>query len=206
MFGAPDVYMEKIACGPLAKNSIDLNKTPVENIKSVAKALNKNISDMTIAILNRSRHQELIQSVYRLGAHISLIEDGDLFASIQTAWVTDHPLDLVMGTGGAPEGVLSAAALKCLGGGFQGRLVFRNDEEKQRAVQSNIQNFDRIYDRDELAKSDVVFCATAITDNILLKGIQQKGECMEMESIYMDSLSGEQIIIHTNFTNNSKKY
>ena len=137
LFGAPDVYMEKIACGPLAKNSIDLNKTPVENIKSVAKALNKNISDMTIAILNRSRHQELIQSVYRLGAHISLIEDGDLFASIQTAWVTDHPLDLVMGTGGAPEGVLSAAALKCLGGGFQGAwcsVTMKKSKEPYRVI------------------------------------------------------------------------
>ena len=204
LFKAPDIYMEKIACGALAKNVIDLNKSPTENIKSVAKVLNKKLSDMTIAILNRPRHQELVQSVYKLGAHVHLIEDGDLFASLQTTWKTNTPIDLVMGIGGAPEGVLSAAALKCLGGGFQGRLVFRNDKEKQRTIQIGVKDLNRVYQRDELAKSATIFCATAITDNPLLKGIQKTTKHMEMESLYMDSFSGERTIIHTNSIPNEK--
>ena len=200
LFNAPDVYMEKIACGPQAKGMIDLNKSPEENIKKVAEALNKNISDITVAVLDRSRHKELIQSIYKLGARIYLIEDGDLSASILTSWNGNKenvPVDLIMGSGGAPEGVLSASALKCLGGDFQGRLVFQNKEEKDRAIKMGVTEVDKIYSRDELVKKSVVFCATGVTSGALVKRVMKIDRQVETESLYMNSETGECSIIST---------
>ena len=132
LFKAPDIYMQKIACGPLAKGVIDLDLSAQENVKRVSKALNKKTQEITVAVLDRPRHKTLIESLYSLGARVRLIEDGDLSASILTGWnKCEDSVDLMMGTGGAPEGVLSACALKCLGGDFQGRLVFQNEEEKK---------------------------------------------------------------------------
>ncbi len=200
LFNAPDIYMEKIACGSTAKDAIDLNLSAQDNIKQVARALNKNIKEITVAILDRPRHKELISSVYSIGARVHLIEDGDLTASILTSWneeANNISVDLMMGTGGAPEGVLSAGALKCLGGGFQGRLVFRNPEEKKRAVEMGVKQPDKIYKLEELVKAPVVFCATGVTGGALLKGVIKKGEKMETESLYMNSITGECIKIHS---------
>ena len=191
LFNAPDIYMEKIACGPKAKQVIDLEANVETNLKNVSEALSKNISEMTVAILDRPRHKEIIQSVYNMGARVHLIEDGDLSASILTSWSSEKEgmsIDLMLGTGGAPEGVLSASALKCLGGGFQGRLVFQNKEQKNRASQMGITDYDRVYQIDDLVKSSVVFCATGVTSGALLEGITKKDEHIETETLYMNSL------------------
>ena len=194
LFNAPDIYMEKIACGPAARGLINLNQSTETNIKAVSKALNKNISEITVAILDRPRHKKLIHSVYTLGARVHLIEDGDLSASILTSWhegTRDLSVDLMMGTGGAPEGVLSASALKCLGGDFQGRLVFQNDMEKQRAVKMGIDQFDKVYQMKELVKAPVVFCATGVTSGSLLKRVIKTKQQIETESLYMNSATRE---------------
>ena len=199
LFNAPDTYMEKIACGPSAKGSIDLNSSTEHNLNQISKALNKNISDVTVAVLDRPRHKKLIQDIHRTGAKVQLIEDGDLSASLLTTklFPTRLPIDLMMGTGGAPEGVLSASALKCLGGDFQGRLVFKNDEEKQRAKEMGINDFDKIYHLDELVKKPVVFCATGVTDGALLKGVKKLKNSWQTESLYMDSQQGQYSVIRT---------
>ncbi|MEK2688651.1 class II fructose-bisphosphatase [Bdellovibrio sp. GT3] len=168
---APDTYMDKIACGPGAKGKIDIDKTPTENVMAVAKALGKEVSDMTVVILNRPRHKELIDEVRKTGARIQLIGDGDVSAAVSAAW-PDSGIDLLIGIGGAPEGVISAAAMQCLGGDFQGRLKWRNEEEKTRASKMGLKDLDKKFTCDELASGSVMFVATGITDGSLLKGVR----------------------------------
>ncbi|WP_413581614.1 class II fructose-bisphosphatase [Bdellovibrio sp. HCB288] len=168
---APDTYMDKIACGPGAKGKIDIDKTPTENVVAVAKALGKEVSDMTVVILNRPRHKELIDEVRKTGARIQLIGDGDVSAAVSAAW-PDSGIDLLIGIGGAPEGVISAAAMQCLGGDFQGRLKWRNEEEKARASKMGLKDLDKKFTCDELASGSVMFVATGITDGSLLKGVR----------------------------------
>ena len=193
---APDIYMDKVACGPLAKGLISLEKSPKENIQIVAQALGKKPSEVTVAILDRPRHKQLIHTVYEAGARVLLIEDGDLSVSLLTCGPKGG-VDLVMGIGGAPEGVLSAVALKCLGGDFQGRLVFQNEEQKTRAKKMGINDLNKIYERDEIAKTEVFFCATGVTSGKLLKGVKKikgvskKTQYVTTESLYMSSVSKE---------------
>ncbi|QLY23840.1 class II fructose-bisphosphatase [Bdellovibrio sp. KM01] len=168
---APDTYMDKIACGPGAKGKIDIDKSPTENVQAVAKALGKEVSDMTVVILNRPRHKELIDEVRKTGARIQLIGDGDVSAAVSAAW-PDSGIDLLIGIGGAPEGVISAAAMQCLGGDFQGRLKWRNEEEKSRASKMGLKDLDKKFTCDELASGSVMFVATGITDGSLLKGVR----------------------------------
>ncbi len=168
---APDTYMDKIACGPGAKGQIDIDKTPTENVEAVAKALGKKVSDMTVVILNRPRHKELIDEVRKTGARIQLIGDGDVSAAVSAAW-PDSGIDLLIGIGGAPEGVISAAAMQCLGGDFQGRLKWRNEEERARASKMGLKDLDKKFTCDELASGSVMFVATGITDGSLLKGVR----------------------------------
>ncbi len=203
LFNAPDVYMEKIACGPKGKGLIDLTQSAEENIQRVSRALNKNVRDMVVVVLDRPRHKELIQSIYNSGARVQLIEDGDLSTSILTTWNQDSGsvcVDMLMGTGGAPEGVLSASALKCLGGDFQGRLVFQNEEEKKRAINMGVEQVDKVYTIEELVKSPVIFCATGVTSGALLKGVVKTHQTMETESLYMNSATGECSKIHESYT------
>lgn len=167
---APDTYMNKIACGPEAKDVIDLNKTARQNIMAVAEALNKAHEDVTVTILDRPRHENLIREVREAGARIRLIHDGDVSAGIATCW-SDTGIDLLMGIGGAPEGVITAAAIKCMGGGFQGKLMFRNENEKTRAKAMGVKDLDKTYKLDELVRGHVLFCATGVTDGPLLKGV-----------------------------------
>ncbi len=168
---APDCYMEKIAVGPKAADAIDLDQSPEENIGRVAEALGLKISNLTVVILDRERHQELIERVRKTGARIHLIPDGDVSSAIAAA-LPDTGVDLLLGIGGAPEGVLAAAALRCIGGAMQGRLVFRNKEEIERAMKMGIDDIQKVFKIDELASGDgIMFAATGVTDGDLLKGV-----------------------------------
>ncbi len=187
---APDTYMDKIACGPRARGRISLEKTPEENIRAVADVLCKKVEDVTVVILDRPRHKELIERVRRLGARIRLIGDGDVSAGIAPCW-EDSGIDLLLGIGGAPEGVITAAGIKCLGGDFQGRLKFRNDGERERAAKMGLEDLDRVFTLEELAKGSVMFCATGVTDGPLLKGVHTlPGNRARTHSIVMRSQTG----------------
>lgn len=167
---APDTYMSKIACGPEAAGAIDLDRSATENIKAVAARLKKPVSHIAVVILDRPRHEQLIAEVRELGARIRLITDGDVSAGVATCWANSG-IDLLIGIGGAPEGVITAAALKCMGGDFQGRLFFRNDEERARAEKMGVRDLNKTYRRDELVRGETLFCATGVTDGPLLKGV-----------------------------------
>jgi fructose-1,6-bisphosphatase class II len=187
---APDTYMDKIAVGPKAKGVVHIDETPEKNIKELAKALGKSVSETTVVILERPRHEELIAQVRKTGARIHLIHDGDVSAAIATAW-GDTGIDMLLGTGGAPEGVISAAAMKCLGGDFQGRLKFRNEEEKARATKMGVKDLGRAYQIDELAPGDVMFVATGVTHGPLLDGVRfLANERVQTHSIVMRSKTG----------------
>lgn len=187
---APDTYMDKIACGPEAKGVIDLDRTAKQNVQAVADALGKPVNDLTVIILDRPRHEALIRDVRETGARIRLISDGDVSAGIATC-LTDSGIDLLMGTGGAPEGVITAAAIKCLGGDFQGRLKFRNEEEKARAKKMGVLDPDKRYRLEDMVRGDVLFCATGVTDGPLLKGVHTlPGRRAKTHSMVMRSATG----------------
>jgi fructose-1,6-bisphosphatase II len=187
---APDTYMDKVACGPKSKGVISIDQSPEENIRAVSRALSKSVSDTTVVILDRPRHEELIRRVRNIGARIRLIGDGDVSAAIATCW-EDSGIDLLLGIGGAPEGVITAAALKCLDGDFQGRLVFTKEEEKERAIRMGITDFEKSYTRDELAQGPVMFCATGVTDGPLLKGVRTlPNNKAKTHSVVMRSATG----------------
>ena len=163
LFKAPDIYMEKIAYGPRAKNSkISLSSSPKQNIHYCAKALGKSSQDITVGVLDRSRHEALIRQIRMAGASVKLVSDGDLCLALQTA-MESSSVDLLMGTGGAPEGVLAASALKCLGGGFKGRLVYKNKTERERAEKVGVRRLDAALSQNDLVKRDVLFFATGVT-------------------------------------------
>lgn len=186
---APDVYMEKIAVGPEAKGVVSLDLSITENLKRVAQAKNCYIEDLTVVILDRPRHEAIISEVRRAGARIWLIGDGDVSAAIATC-VPESGVDVLVGTGGAPEGVIAAAALRCVGGDFQGRLIFRKEEERERARKMGIQDLERIYKIDELARGNVMFCATGVTQGTLLNGVRRTRHGAKTHSVVMRSESG----------------
>ncbi|MFG1498750.1 class II fructose-bisphosphatase [Halobacteriovorax sp. XZX-3] len=186
---APDTYMEKIAVGPEGKGLINIDDTPAENLKRLAEAKKCRIQDLTAVILDRPRHEELIRQVRDAGARIQLIGDGDVSAAIACS-EPDSGIDILFGTGGAPEGVIAAAALRCIGGDFQGRLKPRNDEEIARAKTMGIDDINKIYTIDELASGNVMFCATGVTDGSFLNGVKFKSWGAITESIVMRSQSG----------------
>ncbi|MBF8250951.1 MAG: Fructose-1,6-bisphosphatase, GlpX type [Deltaproteobacteria bacterium] len=183
---APDTYMEKIAVGPRAKGAIDITKSPTENLKNIAKALRVYVEDMTVVILNRPRHQKLIDEVRAAGARIKLIPDGDVSAAIATA-KEGSGVDVLMGIGGAPEGVIAAAAMKCVGGDMQGILRPRNNEEIERAKKMGIPDINRVYGIEDLAAGDVMFAATGVTDGDYLSGVRFFGGGAETHSVVMRS-------------------
>ena len=187
---APDTYMEKIACGPAAHGAISLERSVSENIRSVAARLNKPVEHVTVVMLDRPRHEKMIAEAREIGARIRLITDGDVSAGVATCWESSG-IDLLMGIGGAPEGVITAAAIKCMGGDFQGRLKFRNEEEKARAKKMGVQNLDRVYRMDDLVKGSVLFCATGVTDGPLLKGVRTLPNArISTHSVVMRSATG----------------
>ncbi|WP_264666373.1 class II fructose-bisphosphatase [Azospirillum fermentarium] len=199
---APDVYMDKIAVGAgLPDGIVDLDETPAANLKALAKAKNVDVSDLLVCILDRPRHAELIARVREAGARIMLISDGDVSGVIATSQLGTG-IDLYVGSGGAPEGVLAAAALRCIGGQFQGRLLFRNDDEKARAAKWGVTDLNKKYSMLELAKGDVMFAATGVTDGAMLKGVRRYAGGASTHSVIMRSKSGtvRYIEAHHNFT------
>ena len=187
---APDMYMRKIAVGPEAVGKIDINASTLENLKSVAKAKNKNIEDVVAIVLDRPRHIKLIEEIREAGARIKLIPDGDVAAAINTAF-DDTGVDVLFGIGGAPEGVLAAAALKCLGGEIQGKLVPSNDTEIARCTKMGITDLEKVFYMDDFcAGDDAIFAATGITDGELLKGVQFKGHRATTQSVVLRAKSG----------------
>jgi fructose-1,6-bisphosphatase II / sedoheptulose-1,7-bisphosphatase len=191
LLNAPDVYMDKLACGPgYPAGVIDLDKSASENVASLAAAKGVAPADIIVCVLDRPRHEALIAELRGLGCGIMLIPDGDVAGVIATS-DPDTTIDLYMGSGGAPEGVLAAAALRCVGGQFKGRLLFRNEDERSRARKWGINDLDKIYDLEELAKGDVIFAATGVTDGSLLEGVKRRrGGIMTTESIVMRASSG----------------
>jgi fructose-1,6-bisphosphatase II len=186
---APDTYMEKIAVGPRARGVIDLRESWTWNLERIARALEKNIQDLTAIILERDRHRELIDEVREAGARIRLIGDGDVSAAIMTC-KEEAGIDVLFGTGGAPEGVIAAAALRCVGGDMQGRLRFRHDEERERARKMGIEDAERIYQLDELASGHVMFAATGVTMGSFLDGVRFISGGATTQSVVMRSKSG----------------
>ncbi len=187
---APDTYMDKLAIGPgYPEGIVSLDKKPSENIAALAKHKGKAVSDMTACVLDRPRHEEIIADLRSVGARISLITDGDVAGVIAT---TDEStgIDMYVGSGGAPEGVLAAAALKCVGGQMFGRLIFRNDDEKRRAERVGIADFNRTYALDDLASGETVFCATGVTKGSLLDGVVCKDGRVNTHTLVMTSTDG----------------
>ncbi|WP_374305295.1 class II fructose-bisphosphatase [Ferrovibrio sp.] len=187
---APDVYMDKIAVGGgLPEGVVDLDLTPAENLKRLAEAKGIAVSELTVCILDRPRHMDLISQVRETGARIALISDGDVAGIIATT-DPDTGIDIYMGSGGAPEGVLAAAALRCIGGQMQARLIFRNEDERSRARRLGIEKFDRKYGLNDLASGDVIFSATGVTDGPLLHGIRRVPGGHKANSLVMRSQTG----------------
>jgi fructose-1,6-bisphosphatase II / sedoheptulose-1,7-bisphosphatase len=190
LLNAPDVYMDKIAVGPgLPDNIIDLDKSVTENVTAVAAAKGVKPSDIVACVLDRPRHEALIAELRSIGCGVVLIGDGDVAGVIATT-NPDTTIDIYMGSGGAPEGVLACAALRCVGGQFKGRLLFRNDDERARAAKWGVTDLDRQYDLTDLAKGDCIFAATGVTDGSLLAGVKRKGGMMTTESVVMRASSG----------------
>ncbi|MFT6582365.1 MAG: fructose-1,6-bisphosphatase II / sedoheptulose-1,7-bisphosphatase [Alphaproteobacteria bacterium] len=187
---APDVYMDKIAVGGgLPEGVVDIDKTPLENMKNLSDAKGKKIEDLLVCILDRPRHADLIKEVRNSGARIMLISDGDVSGVIATS-SGDSGVDMYVGSGGAPEGVLAAAALRCIGGQMQARLIFRNDDERARAARWNISDLDRKYGLHDLASGNVMFAATGVTDGAMVRGVRRTATGAFTESIVMRSKSG----------------
>ncbi|HYG87530.1 MAG TPA: class II fructose-bisphosphatase [Azospirillum sp.] len=187
---APDVYMDKIAVGGgLPDGLVDLDETPANNLKALAKAKGTDVSELVVCILDRPRHAELIARVREAGARIMLISDGDVSGVIATSQ-PEAGVDIYLGSGGAPEGVLAAAALRCIGGQFQGRLMFRNDDEKARAARWGISDLSKKYTLTELAKGNVMFAATGVTNGAMLRGVRRFPGGAVTHSVIMRSKSG----------------
>ncbi len=190
MLHAPDMYMDKIAVGPEAVGKIDINAPVKDNLEAVAKAKNKDVEDVVVTVLHRERHSRIIEDIREAGARIKLIPAGDVAAAINTAF--DHTgVDMLLGIGGAPEGVLAAVGLKCLGGELQGKLVPQNDDEYQRCLKMGIDDVSRVLTMEDLCGGDdAIFTATGVTDGELLKGVQFKGSKGTTETVVMRAKSG----------------
>jgi fructose-1,6-bisphosphatase II / sedoheptulose-1,7-bisphosphatase len=188
---APDTYMDKLAIGPgYPENVVSLSMSPRERVEALAAARGCRPSEITVCVLERPRHEAMIAELRGTGAAVYLITDGDVAGVIHCAESERTGIDMYMGTGGAPEGVLAAAALKCMGGQMWGRLVFRNDDERGRATKAGITDFDRIYTRDEMVTDQVIFAATGVTDGSILRGVHRRPGYVETETVLMRSRTG----------------
>jgi len=190
LLNAPDVYMDKIAIGPgYAEGLVSLERSPTENVKALAKAKGVEPNEIIACVLDRPRHDKLIAELRAVGCGVMLIPDGDV-AGVIAVTNPETTIDIYMGSGGAPEGVLAAAALACVGGQFQGRLLFRNDDERARARKWGVTDLDRIYSLRDLVKGDAIFAATGVTDGSLLQGVKRRKGCMTTDSVVMRASSG----------------
>jgi fructose-1,6-bisphosphatase II len=187
---APDMYMEKIAVGPKAVGMVDINAPVEDNLKAVARATGKDVEDLVAVVLDRPRHAKLIEEIRKAGARIKLIPDGDVAAAIHTAF-PDTDVDILFGIGGAPEGVLAAVALKCLGGEIQGRLVPEDDEQYQRCLKMGLNDPNKVLRMDDMVKGDdAIFAATGVTDGELLRGVRYQGTLAKTHSVVMRAKTG----------------
>lgn len=201
---APDTYMKKIAVGPRAKGKINLDASVEDNLRSTAAALNKSVKDLTIVLLDRPRHKKLINNIRSIGARIKLISDGDVAGGIATG-LSDSGVDMMIGIGGATEGVLTAAALRCMGGEIQARLKPRHEQDRDKARELGIENVDKLYFTEDLAQGeDIVFAATAITDGDLLKGIRYSCNKATSHTMLLRSETGTIRFIKTHHTITNK--
>lgn len=189
LLNAPDTYMEKIATGPEGHGVVSLKKSPTENVRALADAKGCRVGDLGVVVLERDRHVELIKELREVGARVFMISDGDVAPAIATCR-PDSGIDMVYGTGGAPEGVLAAAAMHCLGGCFKGRLRFRSDEERERAIKMGMKDPDQYLELDDLVQGEVVFVATGVTTGPLLKGVRRTGNRLELQTLAMRSSTG----------------
>jgi len=188
---APDVYMEKLAIGPGYKTGVvTMTMSPSERVSALAAAKGVSTENITVCVLERPRHEAMIAEIRSTGAAIRLITDGDVAGVMHCAETEVTGIDIYMGSGGAPEGVLAAAAMKCMGGQFYGKLLFRNDDERGRARAAGITNFDRVYTRDDLVRGDVIFAATGVTSGSLLAGIKREPGWVTTETLLMRSKTG----------------
>ncbi|WP_112321594.1 class II fructose-bisphosphatase [Oceanibium sediminis] len=191
MLHAPDVYMDKLAIGPgYPEGLVTLDMTPTERVETLAKYRGCSPSDLMVCVLERPRHQEMVAELRATGARIRLITDGDVAGVMHAADAHKTGIHMYMGAGGAPEGVLAAAALKCMGGQIQGRLLFRNEDERARATKAGLTDFDKVYTRDDMVTEDVIFAATGVTDGSLVSGARRDGDFLETETILMRSKTG----------------
>ncbi|WP_458791038.1 class II fructose-bisphosphatase [Yoonia sp. MH D7] len=191
MLHAPDTYMDKLAIGPgFAADVVSLDMSPRERVEALAKAKGCAPGDITVCVLERPRHEDIIAEIRATGAAIRLITDGDVAGVMHCAEPAKTGIDMYMGSGGAPEGVLAAAALKCMGGQIMGRLLFRNEDEKSRARTAGITDFNRVYLRDDMVTQDVIFAATGVTDGSLVSGIKREVGFITAETILMRSKTG----------------
>ena len=188
---APDVYMDKLAIGPgYPTDTVTLEMSPAERVEALAGAMGGSTDDVTVCMLERPRHEDMIAEVRKTGAAIRLITDGDVAGVIHCAEAEQTGVDMYMGAGGAPEGVLAAAALKCMGGQMYGRLMFRSDDERGRAAKAGIDDLDRIYSRDDMVTQDVIFAATGVTDGSILPGVKREVGWLTTETLLMRSKTG----------------
>jgi fructose-1,6-bisphosphatase II / sedoheptulose-1,7-bisphosphatase len=191
MLHAPDVYMEKLAIGPgYRQGVVTLDMTPSERVSALAAAKGCSTADITVCVLERPRHDDMIAELRTTGCAIRLITDGDVAGVIHCAETEKTGIDMYMGSGGAPEGVLAAAALKCMGGQIFGKLLFRNGGEEERARKAGIKNLNRVYTRDDMVTGDVIFAATGVTDGSILPGIKREIGYLTAETILMRSKTG----------------
>ena len=191
MLHAPDVYMDKLAIGPgFAPDTVTLDMSPSERIEALAKAKGCSQKEITVCVLDRPRHEKMVDELRETGASIRLITDGDVAGVMHCAEPDITGIDIYMGSGGAPEGVLAASALKCMGGQIYGRLLFRNDDERARAASAGITDLNRIYTRDDMVKGDVIFAATGVTSGSLLPGIKREVGYFTTETVLMRSKTG----------------
>ena len=192
MLHAPDVYMDKLAVGPgYPTDVVSLDMTPSERVEALAKAKGVTPSEITVCVLERPRHQDTITELRGIGASVYLIGDGDVAGVIHCSDAERTGIDMYMGSGGAPEGVLAAGALKCLGGQIWGRLLFRNDDETGRAAKAGITDLDRIYARDEMVTDDVIFAATGVTQGSMVAGLKLGDGYIETDTMLLRSKTGE---------------
>jgi fructose-1,6-bisphosphatase class II len=193
---APDTYMEKIAVGPGGRGAIDLRRGPTENLRRIADALGKYVEDLTVVVLDRPRHEKLVREIREAGARIKLIPDGDVAGALNTCF-PDTGVDVLMGVGGAPEGVISAAAIRCVGGDIQGRLQLRDEEDRARARAMGMTDLEKVLTAEELAGGNVMVAATGVTNGDFLKGVRFTGEGARSHSVVMRSKSGTVRYIET---------
>ncbi|MCE5203252.1 MAG: class II fructose-bisphosphatase [Actinomycetia bacterium] len=203
---APDTYMNKVAVGPAAADVVHIDATPTENVRAVAKALDRDVEDLVVCILDRDRHKDLIAEVRAAGARIRLISDGDVFGAVATA-IEGTGIHLYLGIGAAPEGVLACAAMKCIGGCFMGRFAWRSPEEKARAVDMGTCNIDGVLTMDCLVNTDeTAFIATGVTDGEMLKGVRYFGQGARTHSVAMDSKTRTVRFIETVYRTGAEKF